>query len=139
MDNSQNRLHEVFFYGLYMDPEILRNKDVNPRNPRVAKVKGYKLRIGKLATLLRDEKSEACGIVYSLTHSEIYKLYVGSGLNEYVSESLIAYTKDSKTLPVLCCNLLTPPQNDEVNLEYENKLINCMKIHNVSSFNLQNI
>ena len=134
MDNSQNRLQEVFFYGLYMDPKILESKGVNPRNPRVVKVKGYKLRIGKLATLLRDEGSEAYGIVYSLTHSEIYKLYTGSGLNEYVSESLMAYTRDNHILSVLCCNLLTPPEKDESNIEYENKLMACMNIYNVNSF-----
>ena len=78
MDNSLNSLQEVFFYGLYMDPEILKSKGVEPRNPRIAIVKGYKLRIGNMATLLRSEGSEANGIVYSLTHSEIVVLMLKS-------------------------------------------------------------
>ena len=28
MDNSINRLHDVFFYGLYMDEEILKSKNI---------------------------------------------------------------------------------------------------------------
>lgn len=134
MDNSEHRLHEVFFYGLYMDPEILTNKGVTPRNPRIATVKGYKLRVGKLATLLRDEKSEASGIIYSLTHAEIDKLYKGSGLLAYMPESLVAITKDNVTLSVLCCNLLIPPAHDDSNPEYLEKLTACMKKYNVPIF-----
>jgi hypothetical protein len=134
MDNSEHRLQEVFFYGLYMDPEILTNKGVAPRNPRIATVKGYKLRIGKLATLLRDEKSEASGIIYSLTHDEIDKLYKDSGLLAYVPESLSATTKDNVTLSVLCCNLRIPPAADENNPEYLEKLTACMKKYNIPIF-----
>ena len=134
MDNSEHRLQEVFFYGLYMDPEILTNKGVTPRNPRIATVKGYKLRIGKLATLLRDEKSQAGGIIYSLTHHEIDKLYKGSGLVAYVPESLSATTESNVTLSVLCCNLLIPPTTDESNPEYLEKLTTCMKKYNVPIF-----
>ena len=70
-DNSKNRLHDVFFYGLYMDPDVLEQKGVQPRNPRIAKVEGYELRIGSKATLLRERGGVAYGVVYSLTHSEI--------------------------------------------------------------------
>lgn len=52
MDNSNQRLNDVFFYGLYMDEEILKSKNVEPRNKRIAVVYDYKLRIGKMATLL---------------------------------------------------------------------------------------
>ena len=34
MDNSKDRLLDVFFYGLYMDEEILKSKNVNPRKKR---------------------------------------------------------------------------------------------------------
>ena len=34
MDNSINRLHDVFFYGLYMDEEILKSKNIPIRNQR---------------------------------------------------------------------------------------------------------
>ncbi|AOO64243.1 gamma-glutamylcyclotransferase family protein [Sulfurospirillum halorespirans] len=134
MDNSGHRLHEVFFYGLYMDPEILTSKEVTPRNPRIATVKGYKLRIGKLATLLRDENSKASGIIYSLTHDEIDKLYKDSGFLAYVPESLTATTKDNATLSVLCCNLRVPPATGENNPEYLEKLTACMKKYNVPIF-----
>jgi len=36
MDNSTDRLHDVFFYGLYIDEEILKSKDILVRNKRSA-------------------------------------------------------------------------------------------------------
>jgi len=118
MENSQDRLNDVFFYGLYMDPTVLESKGVKPRNPRKGVVKGYQLRIGKMATLLRQGNAEAHGVIYSLTHDEIDQLYRGSGLNMYVAESLLAITQSNQTLPVLCCNLLNPPEPQETAQAY---------------------
>ena len=73
-DNSRERLHEVFFYGLYMDPDILEQKGVEPRNPRIANAEDFELRIGNKATLLRAPGESTHGIVYSLTHQEINSL-----------------------------------------------------------------
>jgi hypothetical protein len=126
MDNSENRLNNVFFYGLYMDPDILKTKGVEPRNPRKAIVKGYRLRIGKMATLLRDPNAETHGIVYELTHGEVDKLYWGAGLNAYVAEALVVETERPKQVVALCCNLLVPPAEDETNPEYMDKLVQCM-------------
>lgn len=127
MDNSRKRLNEVFFYGLYMDPEVLKAKGVEPRNPCKAVARGYRLRIGKMATLLREANAEAHGIVYQLTHDEVYTLYWGSGLDAYVAEALAVETERGEEVAVLCCNLLEPPGEDESNPEYMDKLIQCMK------------
>ncbi len=127
MDNSKDRLHKVFFYGLYMDEEILKSKGVEAREKIIACAKGYKLRVGKMATLLRDESSKAYGIVYSLTYEEIDKLYKNAGLTEYVVESLIVETEDKKEIATLCCILLEPPKEDENNEKYFNSLVECMK------------
>ena len=127
MDNSSSRLIEVFFYGLYMDDSILKNRDVVAKNKRVASVNGYRLRIGKNATLLRDEGSKAYGVICSLTHNDIYKLYAGAGLTSYVPETLTVRTNNNKSLTALCYVLLDPPLQDEINNNYYQKLILCMK------------
>ena len=120
-DNSENRKQDVFFYGLYMDPDILEKAGVKPDNPRIGCVENYKLRIGNKATLLRAPNEKVHGVVYSLSHSDINKLYWGAGLNEYVSEALLAKIGDD-TVPVLCCNLVVPPGESESNQEYAEKL-----------------
>ena len=131
MDNSPTRLHEVFFYGLYMDEEILKSKGVEPRNKRAGFAKGYKLRIGNMATLLRDKESKAYGLIYSLTHDEIDTLYVKSGLTDYILESLLVTTNDGNNIAVLCSNLLVSPSINESNSEYLRKLITCMSHYNL--------
>jgi len=136
MDNSESRLQEVFFYGLYMDPEILKSKGVEPRNPRIAAVKGYKLRIGNMATLLRSENSEANGVVYSLTPADIDTLYSKSGLEMYVSEAIMVTISTGETLATLTRNLLVPPEEHESNPEYREKLNLCMEKLNVPTSNV---
>lgn len=131
MDNSKNRLHKVFFYGLYMDEEILKSKGVIPREKQIAYANGFKLRIGKMATLLRKEDERSYGIVYSLTYEEIDKLYKDSGLTEYVTESILVKTDDNKEIATLCCILLNPPEISEKNDNYFNSLIKCMEKYNL--------
>ena len=127
MDTSEKRLNNVFFYGHYMDPEILKAKGVQPRNPRKAVAKGYRLRIGNMATLLRKANAEAHGIVYELTHDEVNALYWGAGLEDYVAEALVVEMEGGEKVAALCCNLLEPPDDDESNPEYQGKLTQCMK------------
>lgn len=133
MDNSKDRLHKVFFYGLYMDEEILKNKGVKPREKQLAKAKGYKLRVGNMATLLRDKCSEAYGIVYSLSYKEIDILYKDSGLTDYTVEAVMVETEDKVQIATLCCTLLTPPQEDESNDVYLKSLKQCMQKYKLPS------
>ena len=125
-DNSKERLQEVFFYGLYMDPHILRQKGVDPRNPRIGRAEGFELRLGNKATLLRSPGKMAHGIVYSLTHAELDSLYRGAGLDEYVTEALLVRVGE-QNIAALCCNLLIPPEKGESNVEYETKLKAAME------------
>ena len=133
MDNSPLRLQDVFFYGLYMDPDILLSKDVESRNPRIGTVKGYALRVGNLATLLRESGAQASGLVYSLTHDEIDLLYVKAGLDMYVPEAVMVDLESGERLSALCCNLLVPPNASESNDEYAEKLHACKQKLNVPS------
>jgi len=66
---------EVFFYGLFMDADLLRTKGAHPENLRPACVPGFALRIGQRATLLQNSGARAHGIVMELTHVEIEQLY----------------------------------------------------------------
>ncbi len=127
MNNSIDRLVNTFFYGLYMDPEILRSKGIEIRNPKKVFVKNYTVRIGKMATMLREDSSVTYGMVYQLTHKEIFDLYEGSGITSYVKEALMAECDNGDMFPVICCNLLTPPHESESNDGYLKKLISCME------------
>lgn len=117
-----NRRVDVFFYGLFMDAELLRSKEVFPQNIRRAAVPGFGLRIGKRATLWRDGNSCAYGILMELTHEDIEKLYSDDSVRAYRPEALLAKLDDGSIVPALCFNLVESPHSNERNSEYAAKL-----------------
>ena len=88
-----------------------------------------------MATLLREAEAKAYGLVYSLTHEEVDLLYAKSGLDMYVSESLLVTLNSGECIPTLCSNLLTPPEESESNEKYKTKLLQCMEKLNVPTTN----
>ena len=53
----------VFFYGLFMDEDLLLSKGVTPTNLRPALLTGYQLRIGNRATLVPAQSGQVFGLV----------------------------------------------------------------------------
>jgi hypothetical protein len=85
-----DRRIDAFFYGLYMDLEILRESGVAPINPRRAYVDDFALRIGRRATLLPSSGARSYGMLFALTHSELDRLYAAPGLEQYRPEAVLA-------------------------------------------------
>jgi hypothetical protein len=112
----------VFFYGLFMDADLLRTKGVNPTNIRQASVPGFVLRIGQRATLLRNPNGLAHGILMELTHAEVEQLYSESSVSAYRPEPVLCELNDGSRIPALCFTLVEPPPPDEANSEYAAKL-----------------
>jgi hypothetical protein len=117
-----SRLIRVFFYGLFMDQEILRAKGTHPQNVRLASVSGFALRIGQRATLLPRFDSRVHGVLVDLTHIEIDDLYSEPSVRMYRPEAVIAETSDSTFIPALCFNLAELSASEEPNAEYVAKL-----------------
>ena len=117
-----SRRIEVFFYGLFMDADLLRTKGVNPGNIRPASVSGFALRIGQRATLLRNPNGLAHGILMELTHAEVEQLYSESSVRAYRPEAVLCKLNDGSLIPALCFNLPEPPRPEEANSEYAAKL-----------------
>jgi hypothetical protein len=112
----------VFFYGLFMDADLLRTKGVDPVNIRPASVPGFVLRIGQRATLLPEPGARSYGIVMELTHSEIDQLYAEPSVGACRPEPVLAELSDGTEILALCFNLIEPPIPTERNSEYAAKL-----------------
>ena len=112
----------VFFYGLYMDEELLRGKGLIPLNSRRASVEGFGLRIGKRATLVPAKDERSYGMVMGLTHREVETLYSGPGLEHYRAEAVTCQTLDGELVCALCYNLPDTPGPDEMNAAYAGQL-----------------
>jgi len=122
-----DRRIDAFFYGLFMDREILRKAGVVPTNPRRAYVEGFALRIGQRATLLPSAGARAYGMLFALTHSELDRLYAAPGLEQYHPEAVSAQPLVGTPMPALCYNLREAPQPDERNPEYAARLQRALR------------
>ena len=113
---------DVFFYGLFMDEALLHERGVRPGSMQAASVRGFQLRIGRRATLVRDEAGCAYGIVTSLTHGDLEELYSDPSLRDYRPEAVLADLPNGESVPALCFNLMAPPSPEERNSDYARKL-----------------
>ena len=111
-----------FFYGLYMDADLLRESKVEPVNPRRAYVDDFALRIGQRATLLPSAGARAYGMLMALTHAELERLYTAPGLEQYRPEAVLAHSLDGAPVPALCYNLREAPAPHQRNPDYAARL-----------------
>ncbi len=107
-----------FFYGLFMDADVLRQAGVEPSNFRRAYVDDFALRIGRRATLVPSPGARAYGMLISLTHAELERLYSAPGLEGYRPEAVVAHPIEGEAIPALCYNLVQAPEPHERNPEY---------------------
>lgn len=113
---------DVFFYGLFMDEALLRAKGINSPNLRVAFVSGFQLRIGNRSTLVPVPEERVFGVVASLFHTELERLYSEHSVQAYKPEAVLAHLLNGEVLSVPCFNLVESPAADEHNPEYATKL-----------------
>jgi hypothetical protein len=118
----ESRTIDVFFYGLFMDAEMLRANGLHPTNGRQACVSGLALRIGRRATLVPDPTRSVHGFVFGLSHQEVDRLYAEPSVSAYRPEAVIAQLADRSCVPALCFNLPPSSETDEANPEYAEKL-----------------
>jgi hypothetical protein len=97
-----DRRIDGFFYGLFMDAGVLRERHVEPVDPRRAYVDHYALRIGRRATLVPTRGERSYGVVMALTHAELDRLYAAPGLEDYRPEAVVARCLDGGPVPALC-------------------------------------
>lgn len=117
-----NRRISVFFYGLFMDDELLRTKGVRAINSRIASVEGYALHIGERATLIPHQGGRVYGTIKELSHAEIDNLYSEPSVSAYKPEAVLAKLTDGSQVPALCFNLPNMMDRALPNLEYATKL-----------------
>ena len=117
-----DKLKDIFFYGLFMDERVLREKGVRPHASRKTVVKGYRLKIGDRAMLVPEPASQVFGMVHALTEHEINSLYAEPGLDMYRPETVVATFEDGSSSAVTTFNLQQAPTEGTFNAEYAMKL-----------------
>ena len=120
----QSRRVDVFFYGLFMDAELLRTKGLDPQAGEVASVDGYTLRIGQRAALVPTPTPGARvhGVVLSLTLADLGRLYAEPSVRAYQPQAVLARLASGEVVAALCYNLPKLPPTSERNPDYAAKL-----------------
>ena len=116
------RLLDVFFYGLFMDQQLLSDKGAQASDIRLAVVPGFVLRIGARAALVPDSAGAVHGVVMKLSHSDLERLYSEPSLLAYRPEPVLAKLQNGAVVAALCFNLPEAPSPEERNAEYAEKL-----------------
>lgn len=85
---------KVFFYGLFMDEELLADKGVRPSGSSLAFLDNRALRIGERATLVHRNESRVYGVLMDVTASEVANLYAEKSVADYIPERVTATLLD---------------------------------------------
>lgn len=95
----------VFFYGLFMDENLLATKGIRPAEAIPGFVNGYGLRIGERATLVRRPGGRAYGVVMDIAPGEAAGLYAEESVADYLPEPVIVELMDGAQVEATCYNL----------------------------------
>lgn len=103
--HEEYEVKNVFFYGLFMNDSLLREKGFHPSDPILSYVDDYALKIGERATLIKFVGERAYGRIMALTEEELSRLYGESSVADYRSEKVLATTSKNVSLEVIVYNL----------------------------------
>jgi hypothetical protein len=117
-----SRHADVFFYGLFMDEELLRTKGLRPENVERGSIEGLALRIGQRAALVPEKGARVHGLVISLTLEELTRLYSEPSVQAYQPQAVLVDLDSGGCIAALCYNLPEGPSPAERNPEYAAKL-----------------
>ena len=102
---SSDKTVWTFFYGSYMNFDVLEEVNLVPQAWTKAWLPGQQLRIEPRANLLPSQNDTAYGIMAATTHAELERLYAHARdvLGEtYLPEAVLVQTFDGLYRPVLC-------------------------------------
>lgn len=95
----------VFFYGLFMDREVLAGRDISAAEIGPGFLDGFALRIGERATLAHQAGSRAYGIVMAINPHAVAALYAEDSVADYKPEFVQVELTNGATLDASCYNL----------------------------------
>jgi gamma-glutamyl AIG2-like cyclotransferase len=119
----------VFFYGTFMNRDVLINHGVTPTSIVPARLNGFELYIRPRVNLARSDRWCAYGVITEVTHEDLARLYSelerSFGL-KYFPEPVLTEAFDGTVRPALC--YLAPHMDDApATKEYVNELAEAVR------------
>jgi hypothetical protein len=89
----------TFFYGSYINLNVLREVNYVPEKWEVARLAGFDIRIQPRANLVRSDQHSVYGILATGTHAELGRLHAHAKdvlVETYLPEAVLAETRDGR-------------------------------------------
>jgi len=116
----------VFFYGLYMDFDILRERGLRVQQWEVAKLDGYEFCIGSWGYLKQSDSQSVYGVAVYATRKEVSDLYAPATNTlplDYFPEPVLLESAPGRLRKALCYIAINEPDTNTVNLDYFNGMV----------------
>jgi hypothetical protein len=113
---------KIFFYGSFMDLEVLRTLSVVPKNVETAELKNWSITFSPMATLVQSEGDSVYGTIAELSRDEVRILYTRDDLKHYNPVGITVATKQNKRVPAQCY-ISKPGSGQKPSVEYLRRVI----------------
>jgi len=138
---NHNRV-STFFYGGYMNFDVLANFGIRQREYHIAQLPAYMLTIGSAANVEKNGLETSYGIVTGLTHDELDRLYSREAQAklgaQYLPEPVLAITTTGSLIPSLCYISYEPIGGTPAE-GYIDNILNAAKHYNFPQSYIQHI
>ena len=116
----------TFYYGSNINLEILKRFDYVPDRVEVARLPGFDIAIGPLASLVPSERHCVYGILATGTHDDLERLYGRYVQGElgatYLPEAVLCQTLDGRWIPALCY-IAEPSEQSRATDDYLDRIV----------------
>jgi hypothetical protein len=118
----------TFFYGSFMNPDVLGKANVHPTARQMARLDGWELNIAPRATLVPAQGRRVYGVLAQLTHADIDKLYTKDwfGFGTYLPEAVLVTNSVGRHVPAMCY-IAWSPEGGRPTQEYVDKMVSVAR------------
>lgn len=102
----------TFFYGSFINLEVLKQYNVVPASYEVARLNGFDIDVQPLSTLVPDDARSVYGIVAEVTHVNLTVLYTLDWVGRYDPYPVLVETNEGHLIPSLCY-ISSPAENEK--------------------------
>lgn len=103
MNNSgELKQVRVFFYGSFINRDVLARSGYHPAKMEVARLDGFDIATCPLATLIPSDRDCVYGVLTMATHAQLAKVYGEEWVRGYSPEAVVVTTPDGALHPALC-------------------------------------
>ncbi len=131
----------VFFYGSYMNVDVLAELGLAPERLETARLDGFDVEIRPLANLVRAQGRCVYGLLTQATHAELDRLYTHAREvlgGSYLPHPVLVETNDEERRPALCYVAPSLPARPATN-EYVDRIVAPARRHGFPAWYLERL